>query len=171
MSVQEETEKAVAMAKRALQRCNELEDDNEALRAENRELRDDLDRMDQRLADVEERDSIAETVVNATRLKVEERAAICIQTGANKAYRRKRRGEPPLAEVDYNDADSATGGVLDRRQLLDALERAPTLVDSDVLTFKKEPRHAPKNSRLIIDLETGELPTTVAGIDINPEVR
>lgn len=171
MSVQEETEKAVALAQRALKRCNELQAENEALRAELRGVRDELDETKQRLADVEERDGIAETVVNAKRLKVEERAAIGIQTAANKAYRRKRRGQPPKAEIDYNDLDSATGGVLDRRQLIDALERAGALVDNGVVRFKKEPRHTQKNSRLIIDLERGELPSTVAGMDVNPEVQ
>lgn len=170
MSVQEETEKAVQLAKRAHKRCDELEEDMEALRAENRELRDELDAARQRLADVEERDAIADSVVDAKRLKVEERAAICLQTAANKAFKRKRRGEHPSAEIDYNTADTATGGVLDRRQLLDALERAATLVDSDVARFKKERRSAKKNSRLIVDLERGDLPTEVAGMDIQPGV-
>lgn len=170
MSVQEETQKAVQFAKRALARCDDLEEEIEALRAENRELRDELDAARKRLVDVEERDAIADTVVNAKRLKVEERAAICLQTAANKAYKRKRRGEHPSAEIDYNAADTATGGVLDRRQLLDALERAAALVDSNVARYKKEPRAAKKNSRLIVDLERGELPSQVAGMDIQPGV-
>lgn len=170
MSVQEETEKAVALAKRALQRCNELEDRIESLAAENRELRDENDRLKQRLADVEERDSIADTVIDGKRLKVDERAAVCVQTLANTAYRRKRRGERAAATMDYNEADKALGGELDRRQLLDALERAGELVDSDAVTYKPEPRHTQKNSRLIVDLQAGELPSTVAGRSIQPEV-
>lgn len=170
MSVQEETEKAVALAKRALKRCNELEERIENLAVENRELRDENDRLKQRIADIEERDTIADTVINGKRLKVEERAAVCIETLANTAYRRKRRGESASATMDYNGADKALGGELDRRQLLDALERAGELVESNAVEFKAEPRHTRKNSRLIVDLEAGELPSTVAGRSVQPEV-
>jgi len=171
MSVQEETEKAVAFAERALERCNELEEQIETLRAENRDLRDELDAAKQLLADVEARDSLADVAVEGKRLEVEERAAVCLRTAAKKAHKRKRRDQPPAGEIDYNKAEAALGGELDRRQLLDALRRAAELIDGKVARFKKENRAAKKNSRLIVDLERGELPSTVAGMDINPEVR
>lgn len=169
MSVSQETEKALALAKRALDRCNELENENQAFQKELRELSSENQELRQRIQDLEERDAIADSLIDASRLKVEERAAVCIQTLANDALKQKRRGRPPKAKMDHNEADAALGGELDRRQLLDALERAGDIVDSEVVEFVRENRAAKKNSRLILNLEAGALPSTVAGYDMPPQ--
>lgn len=131
-----------------------------------RERGDVIDDLAQRVTDLEERTDLQSQTQNAGALKVEERAAICIQTLVNKAQKRQQRGERASASMDYNGADDALGGTLDRRQLLDALKRADSIIDGDVVRFKKEKRSAQRNSRLIVDLEAGQLPREVAGVRI-----
>ena len=162
----DEVEKALAFAEQALEWCDELEEELEAEREARRSLEAEVEDLRQRLADVEARDAIAETVVDASRLKVEERAAICIQTAVNEANQ-----NGGAASMDYKQATAALGGGLDRRQLLDALERAGSIVDGDAVRFKKEPRSSNRNSRMVVDLEAGDLPRTVAGRELEVDSR
>lgn len=156
-----EPKKAVSMAKRALERCTEIEADNQELRSENRELRDEVDKLRQRVRDLEDRDDLADTVSDASRLKVEERAGHCIRTLYRQASQNGGR-----ASMDYKGADAALGGGLDRRQLLDALERAADLADTTGVRFKKEERSSQRNSRLILNTDEAELPSRMAGVEI-----
>lgn len=152
----EDLEGRVATQRHGLQRAHEkIEERNEV-----------IDGLIQRVADLEERTDLQSQTRNAGALKVEERAAVCIQTLVNKAQKRKQRGEKAAASMDYNGADDALGGTLDRRQLLDALKRADRIVEGDVVRFKKEKRSAKRNSRLIVDLTAGKLPREVAGVRI-----
>lgn len=130
----------------------------EELQAEIQSLRDENDCLRERLADVEDRTDLQAHVQDAAALKVEDRAKVCIQTCVNEAQRRGRNGENASATMDYNEARKALGGGLADQQLLDALKRADDLVDSPAVRFKKETRAAQRNSRLIVDLEAGDLP-------------
>lgn len=179
-----EVEKLAARNQRLRDRVDELEDLAERVELIGQGLRrvnDELDVREERLEDqtgrilalaervddLDDRTRLQEHVQNASSLKVPERAAICIQTLFNQAQKKRRRGGEPIATMDYNGADDALGGTLYRRQLLDAMERADGLVPGDVLQFKKEPRSSRMNSRLILDLNSGELPSTVAGKKID----
>lgn len=123
--------------------------------------------IEENVHDLDDRTSLQEFVRDASSLKVEERAAVLIQTLYNEAQKKRRRGGEPIATGDYKDADTALGNTLDNRQLIDAMDRAATLVEGDVLQFKKEPRSSRMNSRLILNLNAGELPATVAGRKID----
>lgn len=128
------------------------------------ELERRVDELEEQLA---EQLDLQRHLTDATRLTVDQRASVLIQTLVNEARARERRGEPPLAEMDYNAALKALGGSLDRRQIYDTFDRADRLVDGDAIRYRNERRSAQKNSRLIADLESGDLPSSVEseGID------
>ena len=153
----DDLEARIATQRHGLQRAHEKINERDEV----------IDDLVQRMTDLEERTDLQSHTQNAGALKVEERAAVCIQTLVNKAQKRQQRGEKPAASMDYNGADDALGGTLDRRQLLDALKRADTIVQGDVVRFKKEKRSAQRNSRLIVDLTAGNLPREVAGVRID----
>lgn len=144
-----------------------FEDVTEAQQERIAELEAEKDRLQQRVTELEERTELQRHVRDASSLRVDERAAVCIQTLVNQARRRERSGDAPAAAMDYRGADDALGGGLDDRQLYNAIERAAELVDGDVVRFKKEPRSSQKNSRLVVDLDQGSLPDAVAGREIN----
>ena len=127
-------------------RIEDLEADVNELEAEVDRLRDRTDLMD--------------AIKDATVLKPEQRAAVLLQTLYNEAWTKAQREtkNPPTAEMDYNQAGSALGGSIDQRpKLYAAMEKAAALVteklgENDVVSFIKEDRHAPKNTRLQVDL-------------------
>lgn len=153
-------EGAVDIAKRALARMHELEDrideleDEVAdLRAENEQLRDRTD--------------LLANVRKAANRKPEERAVVLIQTLYNEAWRNKERGNPPLAQMDKDAAMKALGGSVQRQLVYPTFEKAADLVgDDDLLWYQTEPRSSSKNNRLKLDLDGGEMPSMVAGHEI-----
>lgn len=95
------------------------------------------------------------------------RAAICLQTLA----RRSRKGSGNHATMDANRCADTLNGTIHRTTAYRIFEQAEELVgDSDVVWYQKEKRTASENSRLILDLDGGELPAQVAGFDLSPEV-
>ena len=134
-------------------------DEIRSLRAELDERDAVIEELKQRILDLEDRTELQRHIERASQLSVEKRAEACIQTCVNEAQRRRRNGQPASATMDYNGARKALGGGLADQQLLDALKRADELVDGAVVRFKKEKRAAQKNSRLIVDLDAGTLPS------------
>ncbi len=134
-------------------------DEIQSLREEIGERDRRIDELEQRVVDLDERTDLRKHIDDASKLKVDERAGVCIQTCVNEAQRRGRNGQPASATMDYNGARKALGGGLADAQLITALRRADELVPGDAVRFKKEKRAAKRNSRLVVDLEAGELPS------------
>jgi len=64
---------------------------------------------------------------------------------------------------------SASNRWLDRHDY-DVFEEAEELVqDTDVVWYQKEERSSKKDSRLIVNLDGGDLPAQVAGVDLTEE--
>jgi chromosome segregation ATPase len=125
-----------------------------------------IERLEQRVMDLEERTDLQQHIQDAGALDVEERAGVCVQTLVNRARKKQRNGGAPTASMDYNGADAALGGTLSREQLLRALRRAAEIIDGDAVRFISESRASQKNSRLVLDLEAGTLPSKAGGVEL-----
>jgi len=162
-------EAASTTARRVQQRVTELRETvrNQAdrideLEAENEELQSEVE-------DVRNRTALLNQVQQASSRKPEVRAAICIQTLYNEAYKRQqdKSESSPTAQMDYNRAEAALGGGMNREPIYRTFSRAEELVDNDDLVWMvKEGRASEKNTRLILDLSGGDVPTTIAGHEI-----
>jgi len=153
---------ALQMAQRSLQRIDELE-----LRVEE---------LARRVEANEQRTSVHDRVQRASALKPAERAVVLIQTLYNNALAKEKRSSAdgmPTASMDVNSAVDCLGGSVDRTLMYGetgVFKKAVDLVgDENVLYYQKEPRGAKKNSRLILDLEAGELPDKIEGFEIEEE--
>lgn len=123
----------------------------------------------QEVAELRQQTELVDRVQRASTLKPDERAIVLIQTLHAEA---RRNGG--TATIDASAAVKALGGDVDRTLMYGedgTFERTVDLVgDEDLLWYKKENRASSKNSRLILDLNNGEMPEKVAGHDIT-EVR
>lgn len=144
---------AVHIARQATRRVNDLEDEIER-------YEDELAARDQRIAALEERLDAVESsteliqhVEDASRLDVDERAAVCLQTLVNEA-RSRPDNQPSRASMDWEKGLAALGGGIDRTRIYDVYRRAEELVgNDDVCWYEKEPRGSQQNSRLVVDLD------------------
>lgn len=138
------------------------------LEAELEHLRDEVDT-------VSDQTEVLQLGRKASALKPDERAAVVLQTLYNEARKRGDRNndEPASAAMDAGEAVKTLGGSIHRTQVYGdhgVFQRAVDLVDDeDVCWVKKESRASSKNTRLIVDLEAGDLPTTAAGRSITGE--
>jgi len=138
-----------------------LEDEIETLRKENTQL-------EQRIKELQDRTDLMNDVAQGSAMKIEKRAAVCIQTLYNEAWKRKHDGsdDAATASMDYNKADGALGGTLSRSSILRTFKKADELVDGDVVEFISESRSSKRNSRLVLDLRDNEAPRSIAGQEL-----
>lgn len=138
-----------------------LEDERE----ERRRLEEEVEALRQEVSTIEDRTDLFERVNRGASLKPDERAAVILQTLYAKANR-----NGGSASIDVNGAVDALGGDVDRTLMYSTFEKAEQLVDdTDIVEYKQEDRSSSKNSRLILRLENGEPPATVAGHEIAPD--
>jgi TolA-binding protein len=134
-------------------------------RAEAAEAR--VDELESRLGGLEDRTDLLQHVRQASALKPEERAALLIQTLVTEADKNGGR-----ATMDANEAVKACHGDADRTNMYGeygVFARAVDLVgNEDLLSLKQESRASSKNTRLVLDLDGGALPETVAGHEVRP---
>lgn len=157
----------------AVRKSDHAQDQILKLREENAILSDRVDTAEQErdelrkeVSRLRERTDLLETVRRAGSMGVEERAAVLVQTLYNEARGRgqKNTKDTASAMMDYNKAEGALGGGVSRDQIYRTFDRAEELVDdTDVVQYIKEDRTSPQNSRLVLTLENGALPQTIAG--------
>ncbi len=156
---------AFQKAKSAESELGDLREDHADLQTEVETLRDENAALEQELDEVRERTDLLQAVRQASSLDSEEQAAVCIQNLHNKAQNNDGR-----ASLSPSEGLSALGHSIDRTSVYDVYRRAERLVgDDDLLWYQSEPRNADKNSRLILDLTEGSLPSTVAGHDVRTQ--
>jgi chromosome segregation ATPase len=151
------------------------------LRSQNRELRDRVDALEAENEDLRaeveqlhEQTDLLELLRDVDGMTVEERAALCVQTLYHEAAREQEKDtkDAATAAMDYKKAGGVFRGRLSRDQIYRTFERVAELVDDeDVIRYIRESRNSDKNSRLVLSLEKGDLPPTIAGHEINPENR
>lgn len=146
-------EQADALAKTALDRLTEKDEQIEALEAETEALRAHID-------DLREEQSLLQHVDSARDLTVDERAMVCLQT----LYDDARNSEGEKAYMTVREGWTELGRSIPRPRVYDVFERAETLVDDDHLCwYQKEPRGSQPPSRLMLDVSTTDLPDELDG--------
>lgn len=154
-----DVEQTANLAKDAIATANEA---LEAAENADGELREDVERLEQRLDDLADRTDLLKSVKQASALSSEEKAAVCLQTLVAEA-----QNSNGTATMTAREARKALGGDVDRTLMYDVLPRAAELVDDeDVVWYQKESRGSQKKSRLIVDLDNGSVPGSVAGYDL-----
>lgn len=144
-----------------------LEGQLKDVRQENRELHDEVDRLDEenrklraRLQEIENNNSLLEKAKQAELSSPEERAVACIQKLKNKA---DATGADRVA-IDQEAGWEAVEYSVDRTTVYDIFRKAENILGRpDVLWYQSEPRTSEKNSRLVLDRTEGDLPQSVAG--------
>ncbi|WP_135535399.1 hypothetical protein [Halostella pelagica] len=150
----------VEAAERAVDRVNDLEDENEELRQRVVELRDQIDKMN-RAAE------FYQDVARKTAAKRDRQAAVVLKHAANVTNGVGRQEYDAGRIVDVLEAADED---IHRTNTYAVMKKAEELVDdSDRCRFQKEPRSSSKNSRLIVKSPT-ELPETLAGVRIHEGV-
>lgn len=176
-----DSERAIALAEDATRKADRALNRVVTLREENRDLRDRLDAAEaerdalrQEVKQLRQRTNLLEVLRDTGSMTVEERAAICIQSLYNEAYRERQKDtkDAATASMDYKKAEGVFRGQITRDQIYRTFDRAAELIDDEaVVKYIEEARSAPKNSRLVLSLERGDVPPSIAGHEIEaPEV-
>lgn len=146
-------------------RLETVEEQNEWLEQELKKRDERIDDLEHELEQVQTRTDLLDRVEEGSSLKPEERAAVLIQTLYNEAVNTNG-----YASIDVSGAVKALGGSVNRTLMYGpngTFKRAVELVDDeDVLRLKKENRASEKNTRLELNITDGELPETVAGVEV-----
>jgi len=126
------------------------------------ELEKRVNEQNQTIAQLRDRTGLLENVQEGGSLPIEKRAAILIQVLHNKATDNDGK-----AALDYKAAEAALGGSVNRSNIYRTMDKAESLVgNSDLVRKVKEDKSSSKNTRLVMDLSAGDVPTTVAGKEI-----
>lgn len=162
------------LARRTQQKLNDVRKREKERERRIDDLEAELEATKQEVSELRDRTGLLETVKSGASMKIDERAAVLIQTLYNKAWKRKQKdaNTNPTASMDYNAAEAALGGSVARSTILRTFDKAEQLVgDDDVVEKVSEDRSSKKNTRLLLDLSGGDVPATIAGQRISqPEV-
>lgn len=146
-------------------RLDTVQEQNEWLEDELKDRDEEIQHLRRELDSVKNRTDLLDRVESASALKPDERAAVLIQTLYNEADATNGH-----ASIDASQASKALGGRVDRTLMYGetgTFQKAVDAVgDDDVLKLVKEDRASDRNTRLVLNLEAGELPETVAGVEV-----
>ncbi|WP_323192392.1 hypothetical protein [Halostella sp. PRR32] len=150
----------VEATQRAVDRVNDLEDENEQLRQRVIDLRETVDKMN-RAAE------FYQTVARNSAAKRDRQAAVVLKHAANVSV---SPGRQAYDGSRVKDVLEAADEKIHRTDTYDVMDKAEEVVgDTELCRVKEEPRSSPKNTRLIVDSPT-ELPGTIAGVRIHEGV-
>lgn len=144
-----------------------LEDRVEDAETKNQHLREEISRLDEEnrelrahIQELEQATSLVEKAKQAELSSPEERAVACIQNLKNKADRRNA----DRVSINAEEGLSAVNHSIDRTSIYDVFRKAESLLGRpDVLWYQSESRSSEKDSRLILDRSSEDLPESVAG--------
>jgi predicted RNase H-like nuclease (RuvC/YqgF family) len=151
-----------ALAKQAMQYAGEMAD-----RAD--DLEDEVHRLQKRVDQLEDQERLFQDVRQAMQATPEERAVVLVKALNNEALTNEQLGDPAAAGMTIDAARSTLGGTLGQQQLHDAMDEAVRLarekeVGDDVLRKQTgTPGRGGKKTKLLLDLDAGSLPETIAG--------
>lgn len=147
-------------------RIDELTDEVERVRDENDDLRREVQQLRADVQELRQRTDLLTVVEDASVLTRDERAGVCLQQLVRECKRKRDRGDDPVSSMTAKRAYEEVL-CIDRQPAYRALKRAPELVgDTDVCWWQKERRGHDPPSRLMLDLREGDVPGTVAGVDL-----
>ena len=145
---------------------DDLEEQLEEERAERRRLEEENEKLRNRLDELDARTNLLRLVENSDDLASDQRQIALIQHLKQGAERERERGREAKASVNREEADAALKYPdIDRTTIYDDMRRAAALVENDkVLRYESA---SGGESRLKLNLEAGDLPTSVVGQPTN----
>lgn len=132
-----------------------------------------IQELEQTIEKLDDRTDLLQSIRRGSATGKEEKIAVLVQRLVNEAWRRKQKpnNEPARASVDAEGAVDTLQGRIDRTSVYGEtglFKRAVEMVgDEDVLYYVSESRASSKNSRLVLNLEAGDVPAQVAGHEID----
>lgn len=130
----------------AMDRIAELEERVDELEAENERLRDTSD--------------LFESIRKSGATTTEDRVVVLVETLRARAAVR----DPPRYELDAEGITNVLQGSIKRPNAYPLMDDVVDMVDrSNVLWKQTESRSSAKNTRLVLDLRKGDVPSTIAG--------
>lgn len=148
---------------------DQLEDRDERIDEQDRRI----DSLENQLQEVDDRTDLLQKLGENSATSAEQKISIIVQRLVNEASRRgaKSNDEPARASVDAKGAVDTLQGTIDRTTVYGEtglFKQAERLVDdTDVLYYITESRSSSKNSRLVLNLEAGTPPASIAGHKID----
>lgn len=147
------------------QRLDKSEEQNRWLEEELKKRDEHINELEHALNQLQTRTDLLDSIEQGSALRPEQRAAVLIQTLHNEAVNTNGH-----ASIDASGAVKALGGSVDRTLMYGetgTFQKAVELInDEDVIDLKRENRSSEKNTRLRLDLSEGDVPQTVAGVEI-----
>lgn len=147
-----------------------LREENTTLQEKVNDQQETIQELQDELSRLEDRTNLLQHVKKASALESEEKIAIILQTLVEEAEQKRKNGKTASAAMDAPQAVKTLGGGVDRTTMYDLLPRAAELVgkqEEKVCYYLREDRASQKNSRLVVNLENGEMPAMVEGYDIS----
>ncbi|WEL29875.1 hypothetical protein [Haloferax volcanii] len=156
------------------ERLDELEAENAALRQDMQglisqhkqalgritELEDEVERLEDELESVRDSEELLKSVRKNGATTTEERAAVLVDVMAMRASAR----DPPRYELDASGIVDVLHGSIKRPNTYGLMDDVERIVDRPNVVWKQtESRSSRKNTRLVLDLSKGDLPTQIAG--------
>lgn len=151
----------------------EERDARQRLTEELREAHDRIDSLEKEVEDLQneldDQTEIMRRAMRSSSLKPTERAALLVQI----MWRDAKRDPNGKATMDAKEAVDCLQRDVSRNAMYGeygAFQKAVELVDDeDILYLVKESRASSKNTRLVLDLESGEPPRSAEGFDLTPQ--
>lgn len=143
-----------------------LEDQTEWLEEQLRQANDEIAELRSEVDRLSDTNEMLEQVGAADSGKPARRAAVLIRT-----LRTRANASDGRASLDVTGALDVLRLDRDKRTLMySTFEKAEGLVgDREILWYRNEPRHSDKNSRLIIDIREGDVPSVAEGHELRVE--
>ncbi|WP_277540207.1 hypothetical protein [Haloarcula laminariae] len=157
-----------ALAKQAMQYAGEMADRVD-------DLEDEVHRLNKRVDQLEDQERLFQDVRQAMQATPEERAVVLVKALNNEALTNDQLGQAAAAGMGLDGARKALGGSLRRQQLHDAMDELVRMVrekdvGEDVLRKQTgTPGRGGTETKLLLDLDAGSLPETIAGEPIRQE--
>jgi len=151
-----------ALAKQAMQYAGEMADRVD-------DLEDEVHRLNKRVDTLEDQERLFRDLRQAMQATPEERAVVLVKALNNEALTNEQLGDPAAAGMTIDAARSALGGTLGQQQLHDAMDEAIRLVRQKGVSeevLRKQtgtPGRGGTETKLLLDLDAGRLPETIAG--------
>lgn len=147
-------------------RISELEDTLDETTAERDELRERVAELESDLEEMDERTDLLQNVSENSATSRERRVAILLQTLYEDAAARRdaHPDEPSRASMTAREAWNTVRRTVERTMMYHDFQKAEDLVDdADVVWYEDSGTH-----QLVLDLDAGEPPATIAGHTIKP---
>lgn len=144
-------------------RLEVVEEQNEWLEGELKDRDEQIERLEGRLDEYERRSDLLDRVAQSSASSRQEKAAVLLQVLHNDASSSSSNSASMDARAGWDNLNRT----VDRTTVYDVFEDIVDAVDDeDVCYIKRESRSSKKNTRIVLNLDEGHVPSEMAGVPI-----